>query len=102
VATPPQVLRTFSRHGVLLVANYPNARPGPVVRADFRISGKTPSGWVTVFDSARDAAAAKRRSRTVYGTRNVVARANVLVEFLRDTDRTTRRRITEALAAISR
>jgi len=100
VATPPQVLRTFARHGVLLVANYPNARPGPVVRADYRISGKRPNGWVTVFDSAQDAAAAKRRSRTAYGKRNVVVHANVLVEFLRDTDRSARRQITRALSAL--
>jgi hypothetical protein len=101
VSTPPQVLGTFARHGVRLVANYPNARPGPVVRADFRITGRKPEGWVTVFDSARDAAAAKQRSRTVYGTRNVVVRANVLVEFLRDADESARRRITQALAAIA-
>jgi hypothetical protein len=101
VVTPPQVLGTFARHGVLLAANYPNARPGPVVRADYRIAGKKPEGWVTVFDSARDAAAAKRRSRTAYGTRNLLVRANVLVEFLRYTDKAARRQITQALATLA-
>jgi len=109
VVTPPQVQRTFARHGVVLVANYPNARPGPVIRADFRIFGrKVPvtgnksSGWVTVFDSAPDAVVAKRRSRTIYGKRNVVVRANVLVEFLPDTDKSARQRINRALSAVAR
>ena len=102
VATPPQVLRTFARHGVLLVANYPNARPGPVVRADYRISGKRPNGWVTVFDSVHHAAAAGQRFRRIYGKRNVVVRANVLVEVLREADKATRQQIGRAVADVAR
>ena len=108
VVTPRQVHRAFSRHGVRLVANYPNARPGPIVLADYRIlgrrvpgSGNRPNGWVTVFDSAHDATTAKQRSRTVYGKRNVVIRANVLMEFRRDADRATRRQSTQALTAVA-
>lgn len=109
MVTPRHVKRTFSRHGVRLVANYPNARPGPVVRADFRILGRRipvignePDGWVTVFDSVHHAAVAGRRFRSIYGKRNVVVRANVLVEFLREVDKATRQQTTEAMSAVAR
>jgi hypothetical protein len=108
VVTPLQVVRTFARNGVRLVANYPNARPGPVIRADLRIfgrkvpvTGNTSSGWVTVFDSAHDAVVARRRSRAIYGKRNVVVRANVLVELLPATDRSARQQINRALSAVA-
>lgn len=109
VVTPRQVKRTFSLHGVPLVENYPNARPGPIVRADYRIPGKSvramgnkPNGWVTVFDSVQHAVVAKQRFATIYGKRNVVVRANVLVEFLRDADKAARQQITQALSAVAR
>jgi hypothetical protein len=100
VVTPRQVERTFSMHGVRLVENYPNARPGPIIRADYRIGDK-PEGWVTVYDSSNDAAAAGRRFRTIYGKQNTVVRANVLVEFLRDADKAARRQISQALSAVA-
>ena len=103
MVTPRQVKRIFSLHGVRLVENYPNARPGPVVRADYRIpTGDKPNGWVTVFDSVHHAVVAKQRFGTIYGKRNVVVRANVLVEFLRDADKATRQRIAKALSAVAR
>lgn len=102
VVTPRQVKRTFSLHGVRLVENYPNARPGPIVRADYRIPGNKPNGWVTVFDSVHHAVAAEQRFGTIYGERNVVLRANVLVEFLRDADKAARQQVTKALSALAR
>ena len=106
--TPRQVERTFARHGVQLVENYPNARPGPIVRADYRIPGRgvpltgnKPNGWLTVFDSVQHAAVAKQRFRRIYGERNVVVRANVLVEFLRDADRAARQQVADALSAVA-
>jgi hypothetical protein len=109
VVTPGQVERTFAAHRVRLVENYPNARPGPIVRADYRLVGKgapdiknKPNGWVTVYDSARHAAVAERRFGTIYGKQNVAVRANVLVEFLRDADRSARQRIRHALSAVAR
>lgn len=102
VVTPRQVERTFSLHGVALVENYPNARPGPIVRADYRIPGNKPNGWVTVFDSVHHAVVAKQRFGTIYGERNVVVRANVLVEFLRDANKAARQQITQALSAVAR
>ena len=106
--TPRQVERTFARHGVRLVENYPNARPGPIVRADYRIPGRgvpltgnKPNGWLTVFDSVQHAAVAKQRFRRIYGERNVVVRANVLVEFLRDADRAARQQVADALSAVA-
>ena len=107
--TPGQVERTFTSHRVRLVENYPHARPGPIIRADYRLVGKgspgignRPDGWVTVYDSAHDAAVAERRFRTIYGKQNTAVRANVLVEFLRDADRSARRRITQALSVVAR
>jgi hypothetical protein len=102
VVTPRQVKRTFSLHGIRLVENYPNARPGPIVRADYRIPGKKPNGWVTVFDSVHHAVVAEQRFGTIYGKGNVVVRANVLVEFLRDADEAARQQVTQALSAVAR
>jgi hypothetical protein len=107
--TPQEVERTFSLHGVRLVENYPNARPGPIIQADYRLSGisvrsggRKPNGWVTVFDSVHHAAAAKQQVWRIYGKRNVVVRANVLVEFLRDVDKAARQQVGEALSAVAR
>ena len=64
--------------------------------------GKQANGWVTVFDSVQHAVVAKLRFGTIYGKRNVLVRANVLVEFLRDADKAARRQVTQALSAVVR